>query len=455
MDLNAEPTEVISNADDRQSTAVTIYNGSFALVKEQRKLRLPNGYVKLHLREVSAQMQPETASLAAVTGDAVTLLEQNFDFDLLSPDKLLQKYVGREVTVIRSHPTTGEENRENATVLATNDGVILRFADRIEAGAPGRLAFDSVPANLRDRPTLSVLIDAAGGEQVLELSYLTGGMSWQADYVANLSADGESLTLSGWVTLINRSGTSYRDATLQLVAGKINRVERAAPVLERTRGIAPMAAAAGAAPQQEQLLDFHLYTYERKTTVADNQVKQLALLSTKSVPVRREYLLKGLSGVYRSRIERDARKYKPSSFIEFDNKGEDLGKALPAGIVRVYTKDSMGGAQFVGEDRVEHTAKGEVVKLKLGEVFDITVERKQTDCTLLGERGAQTSHQVEIRNAKDHPATVRLEEPIPGDWHVVRSSIPYIKDSAAGASWNIDVPANGSTALEYTVRTKW
>jgi hypothetical protein len=450
----AQQAELVSNAEDRKSTAVTIYNGNFALVKEQRKLILPSGQVELRLREVSAQMQPETASLTALSGEPVVLYEQNFDFDLLSPDKLLQKYVGRDITVIRTHPTTGEDRRESATVLATNDGVVLRFADRIETGVPGRLAFDSVPANLRDVPTLSVVIEAAGGEQLLELSYLTGGMSWRADYVANLNADGSSLTLSGWVTLTNRSGTTFADTTLQLVAGTVNRAREPDMYGERTRGLS-MAAPAGAAPREEQLLDFHLYTYERKTTLADNQVKQLALLSTGPVPVRREYLLMGSSASYTGRASGAARKYKPATYVEFDNKGEDLNKPLPAGIVRVYTKDRAGGAQFVGEDRIEHTAKGEIIKLKLGEAFDVTVERKQTDCTTIGERGAQTSHHVEIRNAKDTPVTVRLEEPIPGEWHVVRASAPHVKDSSNTASWLVDVPANGATVLEYTIRTKW
>lgn len=448
-------TEIISNTDDRESVAVTVYNDDFALVKEVRRLDLPRGQVELRLRDVSAQMQAETAALVATSGDPVTLYEQNFDFDLLSPENMLQKYVGHAVTVIKSHPTTGEETRESATVLANNGGIVLRFDDRIETGVPGRLAFDSVPANLRDRPTLSVVIEAAGGTQSLELSYLTSGMAWQADYVANLSENGSSMTLSGWVTLTNRSGAAYQNATLQLVAGKVNRVRRLSHTLERGAPVFASAAAGGAAPQQEQLLDFHLYTYDRKTTVADNQVKQLALLSTEEIPVRRYYSLRGHAGVYRGRLDGSTTKSKPSVYIEFDNKGPGLDKPLPAGIVRTYTKDSRGGAQFVGEDRIDHTAKGEVVKLRLGEAFDITIERKQTDCTTIGERGAQTSHHAEFRNAKDSPVTVKLEEPMPGEWHVVRSSLPHVKETGALASWLVDVPANGSTVLEYTIRAKW
>jgi hypothetical protein len=446
--------EIISNAEDRESVAVTVYNGQFALVKEVRKLDLPSGQVELRLRDVSAQMQPETAALVATSGEPVTLYEQNFDFDLLSPEKMLQKYVGHMVTVIKSHPTTGEETRENATVLANNYGVVLRFEDRIEIGIPGRLAFESLPANLRDRPTLSITIEVVGGPQSLELSYLTSGMDWRADYVANLSAAGDTLTLSGWVTLTNTSGATFRNATLQLVAGKMNRVQHNSESVEYARLSSP-AMARSAAPQQEQLLDFHLYTYDRKTTLADNQVKQLALISTGEVPVRRYYCLRGSIAAYYGRGSTVPVKAKPSTYIEFDNKGPGLDKPLPAGIIRTYTKDSMGGAQFVGEDRIDHTAKGELVKLRLGEAFDITVERKQSDYTGIGEKGAQTSHSIEVRNAKDTPVTVRLEEPMPGEWHVVRSNLPHTKETAALAVWTVDVPANGASVLEFTIRAKW
>lgn len=447
--------ELTSHAEDRVATAVTIYNGDFALVKEQRKLVLPSGLVELRLREVSAEMQAETASLTAITGEQPALYEQNLDFDLLSPSSLLQKYVGREVTVIRSHPTTGEDTRENATVLATNAGLVLRFADRIETDVPGRVSFGSVPENLRDRPTLSVLIDAAGGEQVLELSYLTRSMSWRADYVANLSADGAGVSLSGWVTLTNRSGASYRNATLQLVAGNVNRVNEYEVEYERASAPRMSKLAEPAGPAQEALFDFHLYTYDRKTNLADNQVKQLALLSTGPVPVRREYLLRGGSWHYTGRRGAEKIKQKPATFVEFDNKGPGLEKPLPAGIVRVYTRDSMGGAQFVGEDRISHTAKNEVVRLKLGEAFDITVERKQTECSMIGERSAQTSHHVEVRNAKDVPVVVKLEDQVPGEWHVVRSSQPHTQETAGLVTWLVQVPANGATTLEFTVRAKW
>jgi hypothetical protein len=450
----AEPArEIASTAADREAVAVTVYNDDLALVKERRRVDLPAGLARLSLREVSAQMRPETALLRAASGPAFTLVEQNFDFDLLTPQKLLEKYVGRQVTVIRPHPTSDAERRETATVLAAGEGTVLRFADRIETGVPGRLAFDSVPANLRDRPTLSVLLEAAGGKQAVELSYLTGGLAWKADYVANLSADGKSLDLNGWVTLTNRSGAGFDDATLQLVAGTVNRVRQPDSRMYAMAAPAPARAKAAEATQ-EALMDYHLYSFERPTSIADNQTKQLALLSASAVPVRRQYLLAGNDWYYRDRYAQIGQKLKPAVFLEFENKGA-IGRPLPAGIVRVYAKDSKGAAQFVGEDRIAHTAKNEQIKLRLGEAFDITAERKQTNYKRIADNQTESSWRIEIRNAKDEAATVKVQEPLPGDWEMVSESQKHTKESARVASWNVAVPAGGNTVLDYTVRVKW
>ena len=451
----AEPVrDVVSSATDREAVAVTVYNDDLALVKERRKVDLASGLNRLSLREVAAQMRPETALLRAVSGQPLGLVEQNFDFDLLTPQKLLEKYVGREVTVIRPHPTSDSEKRERATVLAAGQGTVLRFADRIETGVPGRLAFDSVPANLRDRPTLSVLLDAAGGKQSVELSYLTSGLSWKADYVANLSTEGKSLDLNGWVTLTNRSGAGFDNSTLQLVAGTVNRVRP--PQAQMAYAMAPAPARAKVAEAtQESLMDYHLYSFERPTAIADNQTTQLALLSASAVPVRREYLLAGNDWYYRERYGQIGQKLKPAVFLEFENKGGQLGKPLPAGIVRVYARDSKGAAQFVGEDRVEHTAKNEKLKLRLGEAFDITAERKQTSYKRIADNVSESAWRIELRNAKDEAVVVRVQEPMPGDWEMVQESQKHTKESARVASWTVAVPAGGSALLEYGVRVRW
>jgi hypothetical protein len=455
-----------STAADQTNLAVTIYNGDLALVKDARKVKLGGGDNLLAWREVSARMQPETALLHALDGGKLILREQNFDFDLLSPQKLLEKSVGDPVRVIRTQPITGAEFAESATVLAANNGVVLQFIDRVETGIPGRLAFSSVPKELRDRPTLSMLINSDGpahpyqtAERSLELSYLTGGLAWKADYVAELSGNEGQIDLNGWVTLTNTSGTPYPNARLQLVAGEVNRVPT-----ERLKS-APMARAmimAEAAPEmkEENLFEYHLYTLEHPTTLGDNQTKQVALLSAQQVQVSKEYRLTGGNWYYMGQHGDLGQKLKPSVFMEFSNKGDQLGIPLPKGIVRVYKKDSANRAQFIGEDRIDHTAKGEVVRLKLGEAFDITADKKQTDYQKLAGFNTrsgliETAYQLEIRNAKNEPVQVQVVEPMPGEWQMIQESHPHKKDGAHTATWDIPVPAEGKTVLTWRVRAKY
>jgi len=457
----APQNEKLTTLADQREVAVTIYNENLALVKDSRKLKLERGPNQLAWREVSAQMRPETALLRNLSDpEGLRLIEQNFDFDLLTPQKLLEKYLGREVTVISMNPASGVEKRETATVLATNSGVVLKFADRVETGVPGRLAFSEVPDNLRDKPTLVIsLASAAAGEQNLELSYLTGGLSWRADYVAELNAKDDQLDINGWVTLNNHSGTAYNNAKLQLVAGDVNRVQE-----ELGRGrVMPMAAKAAMAEadmSQEALFEYHLYTLERPTTIADNQIKQVALMSATAVPVKKELLFEGQDYYYSGQYGELGQKLKAGVFVEFTNKDGGLGIPLPKGIVRVYKKDSKGNAQFIGEDRIDHTPKNETVRLKLGDAFDVTADRKQTDFKKLAGFSRynyvyESAYQITIKNAKSEAVTVKVSEPMPGDWQMQSESHPHTKAAANTAVWNITVPAEGKTVLTYRVQVKY
>ncbi|MBI4997272.1 MAG: DUF4139 domain-containing protein [Rhodocyclales bacterium] len=448
--------ERISGADSRSEVAVAIYNDSLALIKEVRRLDLERGINDIALRDVSARMRPETASLRALTGAPLRLIEQNFDFDLLTPQKLLEKYVGQSVGVIRTNPATGAETRESAQVLATNDGVVLKFADRIETGVPGRLTFPGVPARLRDRPTLVVKLDSpAAGRQTAELSYLSGGLSWNADYVAELGADETKLDLAGWVTLTNQSGTAFENARLQLVAGDVNRVQE--DFAPRPMAKAMVAAAPMREMAREEVFDYHLYSLGQPTTLRDNQTKQVALLSAVAVPVRKEYLLAGESWYYQSQATDLGRKQKIAVFLEFENAGGDLGKPLPKGVVRVYKKDSKGNAIFIGEDGIDHTAKNDKVRLKMGNAFDVTANRKQTNYRLIAGRPnpvIETSWRIEFNNAKEQAVTVKVVEPTPGDWEMVAENQKHAKGDAHSAVWQVTVPAGGKATLEYTVRAR-
>jgi hypothetical protein len=448
--------ERISGADSRSEVAVAIYNDSLALIKETRRLDLERGENDITLRDVSAKMRPETASLRALTGAPLRLIEQNFDFDLLTPQKLLDKYVGRSVGVIRSNPATGVETRETAQVLATNNGVVLKFADRIETGVPGRLTFDGIPASLRERPTLVVKLDSpAAGRQVAELSYLSGGLSWQADYVAELGADETKMDLAGWVTLTNRSGTAFENARLQLVAGDVNRVQEDMEMRPMAKTM--VAAAPLREMPREEVFDYHLYTLSRPTTIRDNQTKQVALLSAAAVPVRKEYLLAGEAWYYQSQASDLGRKQKIAVFLEFDNAGGELGQPLPKGVVRVYKKDAKGNAIFIGEDAIDHTAKNDKLRLKMGNAFDVTANRKQTNYKLIAGRPnpiVETSWRIEFSNAREQAVTVNVVEPMPGDWEVVSESQRHTRGDAHSAVWQVAVPAGGKSVLEYAVRTR-
>ncbi|MFZ1575489.1 MAG: DUF4139 domain-containing protein [Chromatiaceae bacterium] len=451
-----------STLDDQTAVAVTIYNEDLALVKDRRQLELPVGGLDLAFRDVSARIQPETALLRGLTeGANLKVIEQNFDFDLLTPGKLLEKYVGRPVGVIKVHPTTGEETEEEALVLAVTEGTVLRIGDRIETGQPGRIVFRELPPNLRDRPTLIMKLDnGLAGPQELELSYLTAGLSWKADYVGELAADDSHLDLTGWVTLNNTSGTAYRDAQLQLVAGDVNRVRDLPSPAMQKEGMRMMAAAAPMM-EEEALFEYHLYSLARPTTIADNQSKQVALLAAQGIPARKELIFKGNDYYYRAQQGEIGVKLKASVFLEIDNREEaNLGLPLPKGVVRIYKKNSQGTAQFVGEDRIDHTPKNETLRLKLGEAFDVTADKTQTDFVKLSGTGPwqyqfETAYRLRLRNAKPEAITVKVREPIPGDWKILESSHPHQKVSANLAEWEIKIPAEGETVLTYRVRVRF
>jgi hypothetical protein len=366
------------------------------------------------------------------------------------------------VQVVRTHPQSGVDQAESATVLAAGDGVVLKVGERIETGLPGRLVFPAVPPNLRDRPTLVVELESgAAAPQQLELSYLSSGLGWQADYVAGLSADEKTLDLSGWVTLTNRSGAAYRNARLQLVAGDVNRV-RDELRLQRTM-VMEDAVMKGAVPAMaaEGLFEYHLYTLPRPTTLKENQTKQVALLDAGGVPLRKEYRLAGASHYYQGRYGDLGEKLKVAVFVEFANRKEArLGLPLPKGVVRVYKQDRSGQPQFIGEDRIDHTPENETVRLKLGDAFDVTASRKQTDFRKLGGDSRYNYHfesafEVVLKNAKEEVVTVTVVEPVPGDWKVLSESHTHTKGAANAAVWQVPVPAKGEAVLTYRVEVSY
>lgn len=457
METDPYPEQRIDDGAQR-AVALTIYNDDLALVKDLRRVRLDRGENRLAWRSVSQSIRPETALLRDPAGRlGILLLEQNFDFDLLTPESLLKKYLGRTVFVIRTNDA-GERTVEEAEVLAYSQGPVLRYEDRIETGVVGHIAYPDIPEDLRDQPTLVLhLTSAAAGQGDLELSYLTGGLTWKADYVANLTGDGPSMDLSGWVTLTNSSGIPYWDAQVQLVAGEVNRVrDQVMPAMARTM---VMADAAAPPPAEEALAEYHLYTLPRATNLLNNQTKQVALLGAPGVPVTRELVVRGQPMPYRAETADGWTRQPVESRLSFLNQEGSLGRPLPAGVVRVYAQDSQGSAQFIGEDRIDHTPKGETVTLKLGESFDVTARRKQTSFRKLSGTSAydyayEAGFELQIKNAKPEPVEVKVLETIPADSQMLAESQPHTKESASLAAWRLLVPAEGAATLSWQVEVR-
>jgi hypothetical protein len=443
-------------ADKQTAIAVTIYNNDLALVRDSRTVTLTQGENDVAFIEVSAGIRPETALLTG-RGTPLDIVEQNFDFDLLTPQKLLEKSVGETIRVVRTNPETGVDSTEDATVLSVAEGqVVLKIGDRIEVTPPGRLVYSAVPANLRDRPTLVVkLASQQAGDVPVDLSYLTRGLSWAADYVAELSPDEKTLNLNGWVTLTNMSGIAYNNAKLQLVAGEVNQYqpEPPRPMLEA------MAADGMVGGRQkmasEAAFEYHLYSLDRPTTIKENQTKQVALLAADAIPVEKKYVLANvaqLGGNFAARIGETER---VNAEVRMNFKNEEaahLGIPLPAGVVRVYKADSDGDAIFVGEDHIDHTPNEEEVDLVLGRAFDVTARGKQISYERISDNVHESAYEIEVKNAKKEPVTVTVREFVPGDWKMIEESVKHEKVDSSTAEWQIKVPAEGSAKLSYKVR---
>ena len=447
---------------DQTDLAVTVYNSNIALVRDVRDLQLPRGNFRLKFMDIAATVNPTTVHFRSLTEpDKVGVLEQNYEYDLLEPAKLLNKYVGKEVTLVRSYMDNGTTKHEEikATLLANNNGPVWKIGnDIVTGGYSESYRFPEVPANLYERPTLLMSLENSGStKQKIESSYLASNLSWNADYVLTVGRDDKAADLDGWVTVINNSGTAFRNARLQLVAGDLNRI----PVGGRYAAAESVAAApemkARAQFQQENFSEYHLYSLGRRTSVEDKETKQISLLEGTGVPVEKLFVVNGQNFYYHN-AQNPGSPLKDPVMVFYKFKNEEkagLGVPLPAGNVRVYQKDSKGGLLFIGEDRIDHTPKDEFITVKIGNAFDVVSERKQTDYKSLGSRTWEMEFEITLRNHKDTPVTVQVNEPIGGDWEMQSSSYKYTKTAAFAAQFNVPVKANGTSVLTYRIRAKW
>src|SRR5580765_2496075 len=451
-----------TSLNDQTDLSMTVYNSNIALVRDVRNLSLPTGVFRLKLMDIAATVNPATVHFRSLNEpDKLGVLEQNYEYDLLEPAKLLNKYVGREVTLVRSYMDNGTTKREEikATLLADNNGPVWKIGnDIVTGGYAESYRFPEVPGNLFDRPTLLMSLENSGAhKQQIEASYLAGNLSWNSDYVLTVARDDKAADLDGWVTLVNNSGTAFHNARLQLVAGDLNRLPAA------ITGRADMAMEAlrskAAAPhfQQENFSEYHLYTLGRRTSVEDKETKQISLLAGTGVPVQKIFVVNGLNYYYHNR-QNPGSPIKDAVMVYYKFKNEEkagLGIPIPAGNVRVYQKDSKGGILFVGEDHIDHTPKDENFSVHIGNAFDVVSERKQTDFKSIASNVWEMEFEITLRNHKDIPITVQVNEPVGGDWEMLNSSYKYTKTSAWAAQFNVPVDKNGTSVLHYRIRAHW
>ncbi len=440
-------------AADQREVMVTVYNGDLGLVREVREARLGEGLVEARYADVAARIDPTSVHLRSLTDPSgLRIVEQNYEYDLLSSEKLMEKYVGRTVRLYQ-----GNGSYQEATLLSTS-GPVYDINGQIHMGHFGNVVLPALPENLVSKPTLAWLLrNTRPAPQRVEASYLTAGINWKSDYVMLINAADTRADLTGWVTITNQSGATYRDASLKLVAGDVN---RAASRDEVRRSMELLSRAAPAVPERdfksEGFFEYHLYTLDGRTTIKDNQTKQMTLLSAADVPVEKRFIYYGAAGDHRTQSGVPMSKQKVGVYLDVKNsKDNRLGIPLPKGKVRVYKADASGSQQLIGEDWIDHTPKDERVRIKMGEAFDVVGERVQKDWKRIGSNLYEIEWEITLRNHKKEAVTVDVIEPMPGDWEVLRATQPHEKLQAFTAGWKVAVPQEGASTLAYRIRVRF
>jgi hypothetical protein len=445
-----------STAQSRERLSITVYGEDFGLVREVRSVDLGPGRVALEFRDVAEHIQPETVHIKSLSAEGgLEVFEQNYRYDLLTPQKLLEKYVGRHVTLHRYNEATGGEQDFDAEVLAVQDNqAVFKVNGEVTYGFPGRISFPNVPANLIAKPTLVLLLGAKEPKQKLEVTYVTNHLAWRSDYVLTVDAQDALADLVGWVTLTNHSGASYENAELKLVAGDVRRVGVVNEVRYRKDEGYVEDKKTGFA--EEGLFEYHLYTLDHPTTLLDNEQKQVMLLEAHSVHVDKRLLFFGGREAYRGKTGALMRNKKVGVYLDIENREKNgLGIPLPRGTLRVYKADASGAKQFVGEDRIDHTPRDETIRVKLGDAFDVVGDRKQTAWLAISTCQSESAWEISLRNHKDVAQAVQDVEPVDGDWEIVQSSHPATKKDARTFTFDVSVPARGEVKITYRVRVRW
>jgi hypothetical protein len=464
-------SSLLALATAASAAEVTVYNTNLGVVKEVRPFTLKNGINELKVEDVAAQIDPTSVHFKSLTApDAVTVLEQDFRYDLASPDSILNRYLGKEIELQRVVGLNGDKTESVKGILLSNsNGRVLQSGGKILINPPGNPVLTELPEGLLTKPTLVWKLNSTkSGNHEGEISYMTGGMSWSADYVLVADKDDAKGDLTAWTTVVNNSGATYKDAKLKLIAGDVHRAPMLMDALAASSRAVRGGAGGGGNMTEKTFFEYHMYTLARPTTLANNSSKQVEMASAADVPLKKIYIYDGAEGLYYGGYG-DSGYWDPnygtqsnkkiSVLLEFQNKkSEGLGIPLPKGRVRVYKKDDDGSLQFAGEDSIDHTPKDEKVRVKMGEAFDLVGERKRSDFSsdLHGRRFEET-FEIKLRNHKDSAATVKVVEHLYrwSNWKIANPSAKFEKKDAQTIEFNVPVPKDGEAVVTYTVKYSW
>ncbi|MCD6407947.1 DUF4139 domain-containing protein [bacterium] len=444
---------------ERKGISLTVYNQNFALVSDMREGKVKKGKIILKFSDIASLIDPTTVSFTSLSyPDAINVMEQNFEYDLLNPDKLLNKYIDREIQVI-----TKDGQIYRGKLLSYNkEQLIIKSKKEKNVSMVNRenirdITFVEIPEDLILKPTLVLEIESKKvATHLFQLKYITDGVNWRADYVAELSPDDKKMDLTGWVTIDNRSGTAYKNAKLKLVAGEVRKVReyRRYEVMRKDK------LAAAGFPQfvEKPFFEYHIYTLTRPTTLKNNQTKQIMFLSSSGIPVKKKYVYDGAVRRYYHYNNWKQLSYndKVDVYIVFENKKENnLGVPLPKGKIRFYKEDTEGTTQFIGEDNIDHTPKNEKVELMIGKAFDIKGERKVIEHKKITSRIYEDTYMIKVRNHKDKSVKVEVIEHLYGDWEILKSSHKYEKIDASTIKFTVEVKPEKEVEITYTARYKF
>ena len=436
--LLAAFTIVLAQNSDQKSVAVTIYNNNLGVVKDIRTIDLQEGYSEISITDVAEQIDPTSVHID-FDGEVI---EQNYQYDLVSLNKILERYIDKNVRMIDEQGNIIEgkllSSLGGQAVIKKNDGtlVMLRISDKY------RITVDDLPEGLITKPTLQWKINSnSGGEQDVEISYQTRGMRWSAEYVAVLNEDDTELALNAWVSIENNSGTTYKDADLKLVAGDVNLVTYANGKIRRDALMMAEAAKADRQFDEREFFEYHIYDLQRKSTIKNNENKQVSLFETDNVKATKKYLFKA-----------NSRNNNVGVYISFENKEEyGLGIPMPKGKIRMMKSDG-NSVEFIGEDMIDHTPRNEKLELKIGNAFDLLGEERMTESKRLSDKVTQNSFEVKLTNRKSEDVVIEVERNLGLNWEVVDSSIDFEKKDARTILFKVPVKSDSEFTFDYTIR---